>query len=155
MSRVIKPGNKYMNTAKYDGSITGPSKKVRIHCEGEDYHKADTLAQWLFVKYDMSYQTYRNKSKKRREELRNEFEADTGVDLQERERIRMEKNPWSEEVQGTKHDRQSYWENCPEVVLRIFGILPKQGEGTDPQARDGKEPDNPTANEVSERTDQT
>ena len=30
MSRVIKPGNKYMNTTKYDSSVTGPSKMVRI-----------------------------------------------------------------------------------------------------------------------------
>ena len=30
MSRVKKPGNKYMNTTKYDSSVTGPSKMVRI-----------------------------------------------------------------------------------------------------------------------------
>ena len=85
MSRVIKPGNKYMNTNKYDISVTSPSKTVRIHGEGEDYHKAKTLSSWLFIKYDMSYKTYRNKSKSRRNELRAEFEADTGVDLEERE----------------------------------------------------------------------
>ena len=89
MSRVIKPGNKYMNTTKYDSSVTGPSKMIRIHSEGEDYHKAKTIAQWLFVKYDMSYKTYRNKSKNRRDELRAEFEADTGVDLKEREKQRI------------------------------------------------------------------
>lgn len=81
MSRVKKPGNKFMNTPQYDNSVYGPSKKVRIHCEGEDYHKAKTLSQWLFVKYDMSYKTYRNKSKSRRNELRKEFEADTGIVL--------------------------------------------------------------------------
>ena len=54
MSRVKKPGNKFMNTTKYDSSVTGPSKAVRIHFEGEDYHKAKTITQWLFVKYDMS-----------------------------------------------------------------------------------------------------
>lgn len=70
MSRVIKPGNKYMNTNKYDISVTRPSKAVRIHGEGEDYHKAKTLSSWLFIKYDMSYKTYRNKSKSRRNELR-------------------------------------------------------------------------------------
>lgn len=80
MSRV-KPGNKFMNTPHYDSSVYGPSKKVRIHCEGEDYHKTKTLSQWLFVKYDMSYKTFRNKSKNRRNELRKEFEADTGVVL--------------------------------------------------------------------------
>lgn len=80
MSRVRKP-NKFMNTAKYDSSITGPSKMVRIHSDNEDYHKAATLSHWLFVKYDISYKTYRNKSKNRRNELRNEFELDTGIDL--------------------------------------------------------------------------
>ena len=39
------------------------------------------MSHWLFVKYDMSYNTYRNKSKSRRNELRQEFEADTGVVL--------------------------------------------------------------------------
>ena len=80
MSRVKKP-NKFINTTKYDSSLTGPSKKVRIHCEGEDYHKAKTLSHWLFVKYNMSYKTYRSKSKNRRHELRKEFEADTGICL--------------------------------------------------------------------------
>lgn len=85
MSRVIKPGNKYMNTNKYDISVKSPSKTVRIHGEGEDYRKAKTLSSWLFIKYDMSYKTYRNKSKSRRNGLRVEFEADTGIDLEERE----------------------------------------------------------------------
>lgn len=70
MSRVRKPGEKYMNTNKYDSSVTGPSKMVRIHTDGEDYHKASSLSSWLFMKYDMSYRTYRNKSKARRDKLR-------------------------------------------------------------------------------------
>ena len=78
-----------MNTAKYDSSVTGPSKMIRIHSEGEDYHKAKTITYWLFAKYDMSYKTYRNKSKNRRDELRAEFEADTGVDLKERKKQRI------------------------------------------------------------------
>ena len=78
MSRVIKPGNKFMNTTRYDSSVTGPSKMVRIHSEKEDYHKASTLASWLFMKYDISYKTFRNKSNNRREELRAEYKADTG-----------------------------------------------------------------------------
>ena len=86
MSRVRKPGCKYMNTAKYDSSVTGPSKMVRIHCEGEDYHKAKTMAHWLFVKYDMTYKTYRNKTKNRRDEMRKEFETDTGIDLREHDK---------------------------------------------------------------------
>lgn len=78
MSRVNKPGNKFMNTNHYDSSVTAPSKMVRIHSEGEDFHKARTFASWLFMKYDMSYKTFRNKSKNRRDELRAEYEADTG-----------------------------------------------------------------------------
>ena len=89
MSRVIKSGNKYMNTTKYDSSVTGPSKMIHIHSDGEDYHKAKTIASWLFMKYDMTYKAYRNKSKNRRNELRAEFESDTGVDLRKREKQRI------------------------------------------------------------------
>ena len=32
MSRVRKP-NRFMNTAKYDSSVTGPSKMIRVHCD--------------------------------------------------------------------------------------------------------------------------
>ena len=78
MSRVRKP-NKFVNTPHYDNSVYGPSKKVRIHHSDEDYHKAVTLSQWLFTKYDMSYKTYRNKSKSRRSELKAEFVSDTGI----------------------------------------------------------------------------
>ncbi len=81
MSRVRKPENKFMNTAHYDNLVYGPSKMTRIHWEGEDFHKAKTLSHWLFVKYDMFYKTYRNKSKERRDELRVEFGANTGVSL--------------------------------------------------------------------------
>lgn len=80
MSRVLKPDNKFVNTVHYDHSVYEPSKIVRIHHKGEDYHKARTLAQWLFVKYDMSYKAFRNKSKNRRDELRKEYETDTGTD---------------------------------------------------------------------------
>lgn len=52
MSRVHKPG-KYMNTVKYQPHVLNPSKMVRVHHEGEDYHKARTLSAWLFTKYDM------------------------------------------------------------------------------------------------------
>ena len=78
MSRVVKPKNKFVNTPHYDSSVYGPSKKVRIHHENEDYHKAGTLSQWLFAKYDMNYKTFRSKSKQRRDELRKEYEEDTG-----------------------------------------------------------------------------
>lgn len=68
-----------MNTNTYPPHVTGPSKMVRIHHEGEDYHKAKSLSSWLFTKYDMSYKTYRNKSRARREELRREFLHDTAT----------------------------------------------------------------------------
>ena len=45
MSRVKKPGNKFMNTTREDNSVYGPSKMTRIHWEGEDFHKAKTLSQ--------------------------------------------------------------------------------------------------------------
>ena len=86
MSSVKKP-NRYMNTARYDSSITGPSKMIRIHNAGEDYHKAVSLSQWLFVKYDIGYKTYRNKSKSQRDKLRREFELDTGINLRGKEHI--------------------------------------------------------------------
>ena len=85
MSRVRKPGNKFVNAVKYDSSVTGPSKITRIHSENEDFHKASSLSSWLFMKYDMSYKTYRNKSKARRDELREEYSEDTGADIRTRE----------------------------------------------------------------------
>ena len=79
MSRVIKPGNRFMNTSHYDSSVYGPSKKVRTHFDGEDYHRAKTLSQWLFIKYDMTYKSFRNKSISRRKALRKEYESDTAL----------------------------------------------------------------------------
>ena len=79
MSRVNKPGSKFINKTKYDHSITDASALKRYKSEHVDPTKAGTLSTWLFLKYDMSYKTYRGKSKKRRETLRAEYEADTGV----------------------------------------------------------------------------
>ena len=76
MSRVRK-NQKFMNTSKIDGYNYGASKVVRIHSENEDYHKVSSLKSWLFIKYNMSYKTYRNKSKERRDMLRDEFIMDT------------------------------------------------------------------------------
>lgn len=78
MSRV-KGYNKFVNTVRYDTSVTNTSKMARIHHDGEDYHKCITLSHWLFVKYDMTYKTYRNKSKNRREQFKEEFHNDTGI----------------------------------------------------------------------------
>ena len=84
MSRV-RHDQKWCNMPKHDSSVTGPSKMVRIHTENEDYHKASSLSSWLFIKYDMSYKTYRNKSKARRDELRDEYVKDTGNDIRSRQ----------------------------------------------------------------------
>ena len=43
-----------------------------------DYTKATSLSSWLFLKYDMPYKTYRNKSKGKRLELKDEYLKDTG-----------------------------------------------------------------------------
>lgn len=125
MSRVNKPGNKFMNTAKYDSSVTGPSKMIRIHCEGEDYHKAKTIAQWLFVKYDMSYRTYRSKSKNRRDELRAEFEADTGVSLKKREAERIQRHLSNLDIDD---DWDAEYENAMELLSSIG--VPFSPDGT-------------------------
>lgn len=61
MSRIRKQDNRFMSTNKYPLTVTGISKMVRIHHDSKDYHNASTLSQWLSIKYDMSYKTYRNK----------------------------------------------------------------------------------------------
>ena len=78
MSRVRKPGNKFMNATKHDHTVTDVSLIKRYKGKNVDYTKADTLSSWLLLKYDMSYKTYRNKSKNRRNELREEYMHDTG-----------------------------------------------------------------------------
>lgn len=77
MSRV-HPGEKHMNTPKHDSSVTGPTKVIRTKGENADYTKAKSMASWLFLKYDITYATYRRKSKNRREALRQEYMSDTG-----------------------------------------------------------------------------
>ena len=81
MSRVRKPGNRFMNTNKHPPSVTGPSKMIRIKGSNADHTKASSLTDWLFLKYDMSYKTYRNRSRNRRQELRREYAEDTGADI--------------------------------------------------------------------------
>lgn len=44
-----------------------------------------SLSEWLNAKYGMSYKTYRNKSKSRRDELREEYADDTGADIRSQE----------------------------------------------------------------------
>lgn len=75
MSRVWT-GQKHINIAHKSDFCT-VSKMKRLHFKGEDYHKAVSLSQWLFMKYDMLYKTFRRKLKKRRDELKNEYREDT------------------------------------------------------------------------------
>ncbi len=77
MSKVRKPNYKYMNTNEYSSSVTAPSKMTHKKGPDADYTKASSLTDWLFLKYDMSYKTYRNKSRNRRLELKEEFLLDT------------------------------------------------------------------------------
>lgn len=67
-----------MNENRYPASVTNLSKMVRLKGENADYTKASSLTDWLFLKYDMSYKAYRNKSRNRRDELRVEYMEDTG-----------------------------------------------------------------------------
>lgn len=76
MSRVRKP-NKFMNSNKYESPVTGPSKVIRSHTGNGDYHQATTLSSWLSLKYGMSYKTFRNKSRARRDEIQEEYQSDT------------------------------------------------------------------------------
>lgn len=77
MSRV-KADNKHMNVPKHTSKVAGPSKVVRVHSPAEDYHEAPTLVSWLFMKYDMSYRTFRSKPVRRKDTLRQEYIEDTG-----------------------------------------------------------------------------
>lgn len=81
MSRVRKPRDKFMNRTHYDHSVTNTSPIRRYKSDHVDYTKAESLSTWLFLKYDMSYKTYRNKSKPRRDILRREYTEDTGKEL--------------------------------------------------------------------------
>lgn len=76
MSRV-HTGQKFVNMPEYHGSVINASTMIRIHANGEDFHYASSLSSWLFIKYNMSYETYRHKSRHRREELRKEYLEDT------------------------------------------------------------------------------
>lgn len=79
MSRVHTDQH-FLNIFHKDDFHFGLSKMTRIKDPNPDYRKAATLSSWLFLKYDMSYKTYRRKSANRRQELREEFKKDTGRD---------------------------------------------------------------------------
>ena len=76
MSRVHND-QKYMNVSHVPGAANASRVTVSKDANA-DYHKATTLKSWLFLKYDMSYKTYRNKKKERRIQLQEEYKVDTG-----------------------------------------------------------------------------
>lgn len=81
MSRVWGiMGEKYVNTVKFDSKTTAPTKVRRSKAEYSDYTKAKTLTSWLYLKYNMSYKTFRRKKPERRSALRDEFLLDTGTE---------------------------------------------------------------------------
>lgn len=78
MSRVKKPGGKFMNTNTYSSKITDPGEIVWIKGEHPDPAKAKSLTDWLFLKYGISYKAFQRKSKERKDELRAEYTEETG-----------------------------------------------------------------------------
>lgn len=58
--------------------------------------EASSLTEWLFLKYGMTYKQYRNKSKTRREELRDECTRDTGIEyFSDQERQQAEEDMYA------------------------------------------------------------
>lgn len=53
----------------------------REHKPDENFYEADTLEDWLFMKYDLSYNEYKRKSPNRKQKLKEEFYDDTGADI--------------------------------------------------------------------------
>ena len=77
MSRVWKPNSKYTNNTKYSPEVTNYPKMKRSKTPDCDYTKTGNFSTWLFLKYDMTYKTFRNKSKNRRAVIKEEFLSDT------------------------------------------------------------------------------
>ncbi len=71
-----------MNVSSKNISVAGYSKMSRIISPDTNYTKASSLTDWLFLKYDMSYKTYRHKSRYRRFELKEEFLLDTTLSFE-------------------------------------------------------------------------
>ena len=52
MSRVYGQ-NKFVNTVRYNPSLTATSKVVRVHSENEDFHKAGTRMAFYEIRYEL------------------------------------------------------------------------------------------------------
>ncbi len=81
MSKTRERCDKFANTDKPSSPITVSSKIARAKVLDADYTKASTLAEWLFLKYGMSYKAYRRKSRDRRLMLKEEYVEDTEADI--------------------------------------------------------------------------
>lgn len=87
MSRVKKP-NKYLNLPKHSSEELQTGKMVHIFGDKADYRRVHTLRDWLSLKYNMSYETFKGKEKSRKDILRKEYAEDTH-DFQEQSRLRQ------------------------------------------------------------------
>lgn len=66
------------------GELFGPPNPFIIRtgkAPNEDYCESETLTEWLRLKYNMSYKSYRREPKSEREMYRIEYMLDTGRDL--------------------------------------------------------------------------
>lgn len=86
MSRVWRPYCKYVNSPKYAPSVYQPSK-ITVIQKGtrKTQGQIPSLTAWLDIRYGMSYKAYRGKSRKRREELREEYEEEVTAPMPEGE----------------------------------------------------------------------
>lgn len=65
---------------KSQGEMFGPPNPFiirNVKAPNEDYHKPETLTEWLRLKHKMSYKTYHRESEFEREEYRIEYILDT------------------------------------------------------------------------------
>lgn len=63
--------------------------------QGKTFREASSLTEWLSMKYGMTYKQYRNKSKNRRWQLRDECTHDTGIEhFSEHERRRAREDTY-------------------------------------------------------------
>ena len=77
MSRVF-PNNKYLNLPRNFPEYYAPKEISFTRGDHGDYTKARTLTRYLFLRYGMSYKTFKEKSARRRNKIREEYYNITG-----------------------------------------------------------------------------
>lgn len=144
MSRVTY-GNKHMNIPKGDERCN-PSKVTIIQPASGDYTKAETLAEWRQMKYQMTSKSWQRKSPTKKAELRKEYETDTGrVALSEEHPI-----PWKHflEVNGMTHQeymqlpqwkRETYREQYEKACQEEADYQEARRAGCNPEYEDAME----------------